>query len=1111
MPFAKDRVPRKPGTSRLLLRLVAVLSIVAIVPVAGAPVVSLIEPAPSVDFARVTAVAKSFPNFTLQQHRAIMSELRAEQHPIAKTLSKAARRKLAATTVLRAVRRYVAAAEVGSPVNAPFSGNSTFINHSIGVGLLRQANCSLSIYYGTGNKSAPVTQPIANYEQTLHSEAQLTTHADLFPNGCADATSGFSTRMGVYLGKTSQGLDVGAIANFSNPKNATGLLSGAFDTVSLTQEQSGADYSVPDLAAITSGDLNGDGIADVVGIGSGSIAVWLANANGTLGTPTTYVVPGDTTEAAVVADVNGDGKLDVVVATLNSSTNKEMISVLTGKGNGTLNAAQSIAVTTPGSVGQLTIKYIVAADIRNNGSNDIIASNGIVLINNGTGGFTQGTPAFTPADGQVLGFGGNLAVADFNKDGNADLAVDNGQEITIYLGHGDGTFTFFTGYVSDTDVGYLTATDLDGDGNVDLYVGTANGGVFGGDEFDLGQSYALMGNGDGTFQGAPVAPFVYTGTNLAPLTSGGVIDAVAQQEYDVNGANVIGPFISYLGDGKGNFTAKTALTLPTQNGQVVDHYYAYALGDVNGDGKADLIGVGAYPAGSGLFVSAGDGLGDFATPTATQVIIDPANQTGDTPYLTNLLLADVNHDGKLDVVYLYSDEDYTTSTYSTGIGVQLGNGNGTFQAPKTLVLYSGSSASTDTYYLQTSAVLTPNVFADLFIYTSTTSDQPTLSLALSNGDGTFKAPVNIVTNDVNDPAAGGNPEYATPLAIADMNGDGIPDLVTLGKSTQGDTQIAIALGNGDGTFKAANKTNFSLNCCSESIAVADFNGDGKKDVALLGIFGSADSGIVFGNGDGTLAPLTGTTTGNVFNQLLNLQMGAGLSVVADFNGDGKPDILTGTTILLNQYSAASTSTPAFALTASSTAATVTPGQSATTMLTLTPSGAFNASVAFSCSGLPSGAACTFAPATATVNGSAVTDTLTITTTAATASLLAPWATGGAVLAGLLLPFAALRRPRSMGVEAARSRLTRCTVLLLSALLMGSCGGGGGGRSTPGGMASSGSSGGTGSSSSGSGSSGGSGSSSGGGSTGTAAGTYKLTITATGGAISHSLTYTLTVS
>jgi len=1089
--------PRKRAKAGRLVRLMVILSVIGGLPIAAALMVPVIEPPQSVDFAKVAAVAKSYPNFTLQQQQAIMTEIRSEQHPSWRTLTPVDRIKRAATLMQRKIRRQLAAAELGSAVNAPFVGNSTFVTNPNGnlMALQRQSNCSLSLFDGTYTLATSTTGPTvqftqttANFEQTLHSEAQLPTTPDVFASGCVDPTSGFSTRRGAYLGKTAQGEDLAAGSGYNSFQNANLLYSGAVDPASLAVQSFTADTSVA-VGYITAGDLNGDGIADVVGIGpAGSIDVWIANANGTLGAPTAYAVPGDTTEAAVVADVNGDGKLDVIVATLDSSTNQEMISILTGNGNGTLNAAQSMAVTTPGATGSLFIKYLVAADIRSNGSNDLIASNGVVLLNNGTGVFTQGTPAFTPpAAGPVLGFGGNLAVADFNKDGKPDLAVDNGHEVTIYLGHGDGTFTLLTSYVSDTEVGYLTATDLDGDGNVDLWVGTANSGVFGGDEFDVGQAYALMGNGDGTFQGAPVAPFVYTGTNLAPLTSGGVIDAVGQ---DASSST----FTSYLGDGKGNFTAKTALTYS------MEQYNAFAIGDVTGDGKADLVGVGidsepqtttTNSGNSGIFVSTGDGQGDFATAGFTPVTIDAANQY-DTPGLTNLQLIDVNHDGKLDAVYQYTDEDSTTGTYYVGIGVQLSNGDGTFQAPKTLVLYSGTTAATDTYYLLTSADVNGDGFPDLLLATSTPvpNANPTIaySLALGNGDGTFQAPTSIVTNDINAVGAGS----ITTLAVADMNGDGIPDIVTIGGSTQNYLQIAIALGNGNGTFKAANKTNFSMTCCSESIAVADFNGDGKMDVALLGVFGSTDSGIVFGNGDGTLAPITSTSTGNAFNQVLNLEMSLGLAVVADFNGDGKPDILAGTTILLNQPSAASTSPPSFALSSSSAAANVTPGQSATATLTLTPSGGFDASVALSCSGLPSGAACTFSPASATVNGSAVTDTLTISTTAATASLFAPWAKGGMVLAGILLPFAVQRRARSVLTEPSRAPIARITMLLLCALILGSCGGSGAPTS-----ASSGST--------------GSGSSGGGGTPGTAAGTYHVTITATGGSMTQTLAYTLTVS
>ena len=167
----------------------------------------------------------------------------------------------------------------------------------------------------------------------------------------------------------------------------------------------------------------------------------------------------------------------------------------------------------------------------------------------------MGTPAFTPTVA-TNDFGSNLATADFNKDGKLDLAMDDGAAVHIYLGHGDGTYSVGNSYASNTEVGYLTAADLDGDGNVDLYIGLANGGIFSGDQFDAGQSYALMGNGDGTFQGAPYIPFVYTGTNLIDLT-GSNADAVAVGA-GISSASAL-TFTSYLGNGKGNFAAKSTL------------------------------------------------------------------------------------------------------------------------------------------------------------------------------------------------------------------------------------------------------------------------------------------------------------------------------------------------------------------------------------------------------------------------------------------------------------------------------------------------------------------------------------------------------------------------
>jgi hypothetical protein len=148
-------------------------------------------------------------------------------------------------------------------------------------------------------------------------------------------------------------------------------------------------------------------------------------------------------------------------------------------------------------------------------------------------------------------------------------------------------------------------------------------------------------------------------------------------------------------------------------------------------------------------------------------------------------------------------------------------------------------------------------------------------------------------------------------------------------------------------------------------------------------------------------------------------------------------------------------------------------------LTVTPSDGFNHAVTFSCSGLPSGAACSFAPDSVTPDGSALKTTLTISTAAATARNLpwpGSWPPGELLLAGLSVPVLLRRRA---GVRRRASRRVLALWLFGAAILAG-CGGGNSGGGS-------------------------------GGSLGTPAGTYTVAISATGGSTSHTVDYTLTVT
>jgi hypothetical protein len=800
----------------------------------------------------------------------------------------------------------------------------------------------------------------------------------------------------------------------------------------------------------------------------------------------------------VVADVDGDGKADVVVASTDNA-GTDYLSILTGNGDGSLNGAQSFTVPRP-AVGQ-ALATVIAADLRHTGHPDLVGSNGVVFLNNGNGTFTQGTQAF-PVLAASSNFGPNMVAADLNHDGNLDLAVDTGGLIRIFIGHGDGTFSPGESYASIDNVGYLTASDLDTDGNMDLWSGLSGGGEFVGDQYGPEQANALMGNGDGTFQGAPSLPFVYTGTNLADLNGDGIADAV--------GVNTDLSLTSYIGSAKGSFTTGSAIaTSPFMVNGSQDSLAsidALAIADVDRDGKPDLILSGTTvngPTASTLLLLRGNGQGGFAAPTPIALpSFATSGQTDTNLRISGVRVVDVNGDGKPDLIYNYTDLLNPSQTYLAGSAVQLGNGDGTFQPAVSLASYTSSSATITTPVVVATADVNGDGKPDLILIATGTTYDPNLNgfpgqlqVALGHGDGTFSTPANVAGPDLTGGIVYGT-EYA-PVVITDVNGDGKPDLVAVGASASTyDVQLTVSLGNGDGTFQAPTKLTLSSGQYLSGIglAVADFNGDGKPDVALTNPFSLLSSGIVFGNGDGSFQ-YTGDVNGTYVNQDIALAL-YGAAVTYDINGDGKPDLLVGSTELLSQSTSGSSggsgssssgggTTADYSMSISPSSVSVAPGASATATITVTPTGGFSQDVALSCSGLPSGASCSFAPTTLKPSGAAASSTLTIGTAAPTTARNTPysWLFGstGGVLATMSLPLFWRRRSRGLRRLRGRAPLALYASAGTLLLLLVSCGGGGGGAT------------------------------SGGGSSGTAAGTYHVTVTGVSGTVSHTATLTLTVS
>jgi hypothetical protein len=272
-------------------------------------------------------------------------------------------------------------------------------------------------------------------------------------------------------------------------------------------------------------------------------------------------------------------------------------------------------------------------------------------------------PSFLPAVTFPVGVDPRaVTVGDFNNDGKPDIAVDNiGQSsnpqhsVSVLLGNGNGSFqpaittnvqgSSATGVAQSVAVG-----DFNGDGKLDVAVNTSG---------PQGPAVeVLLGKGDGSFQTnhliLPVAPNPFS---------------VAVGDFDHNGtpdlvtANSNGTISVLLNNGNGTFKPRTDLT-------VSGAPRAIAVGDFNGDGNLDVVV--AQQLTNNVSLLLGNGNGTFARPT----VFAASSSLSFAP--SSLAVGDVNGDGKLDlVVNSIGGEDSTISQF----GVLLGNGKGAFSAP----------------------------------------------------------------------------------------------------------------------------------------------------------------------------------------------------------------------------------------------------------------------------------------------------------------------------------------------------------------------------------------------------------------------------------------------
>jgi hypothetical protein len=341
----------------------------------------------------------------------------------------------------------------------------------------------------------------------------------------------------------------------------------------------------------------------------------------------------------------------------------------------------------------------------------------------------------------------------------------------------------------------------------------------------------LFGAGDGTFRPGPSFRLSAQGITLAAgdFNNDGNLDVIVLGGLS---ATVL------LGQGNGAFLLAGSQSLPSTpaSGNLV-------VADFNLDGKLDFAASNSQS----VSISLGNGDGTFQPPSFLPI-----------QFLSGISTADLNSDGKPDLVAIGGP----------GLYILLGNGNGTFTPRQaiTMPVISQLVAIGDLNgdgKLDLAALATNSNGAT---YTPTP-----ISTLLGNGDGTFQPPVNYNC-----------PYYLRPLfslALADMNGDGFPDLIV----GSGQGEIADYLNSGDAEFQFTSVFPISLIYSIDRMVVADFTGNGHTDVAISNSGGGDFFSVLLHAGaDRFLDLVTESIPG----------YGAyGPAAAGDFNGDGKLDLV----------------------------------------------------------------------------------------------------------------------------------------------------------------------------------------------------------------------------
>jgi uncharacterized protein (TIGR03437 family) len=635
-------------------------------------------------------------------------------------------------------------------------------------------------------------------------------------------------------------------------------------------------------------DFNGDGAADLAVANFYGVSIFLGNGDGTFQTRSEFPLLSQVSSLAV-GDFNADGNADLAVACV------DLVAIFTGNGDGTFLAG---ATYKPGA------SSVVVADFNGDGKSDLATTGDQLTVFLGNGDATFSLRYAT------IGRYRSLAVADFNGDGIPDLATS---EVAVLLGRGDGRFDLVTSAGCCPEVSgspAMVVGEFNGDGRADVAVVESSSSSVNVllSSLELASSTTLVLSPDSSSSGQSVT---LTATVSPPDATGMVTFSIVFSSYSqslgsvplTNGQAALS--IDTLGPGTYGFTAgyagdvsyagSSSSKLSRRVGIGTSAVTLSSPANPSPPGQSLILTASVTPPWARGAVSFNDGAVNLGTSSliagkASIALSDlaigshgfTASYSGDTNFTA----------GVSPVLNVVVNPGITTVTTLGALPPRVTLGR---SVTLTASVSPPDAAGSVTFYDGASVLGTAALLGGQASITTNSLPSGLRSIRAYYGGSAAHSPSTSNTSDLTVnalPATGFAPMATYPVnvipfssLVADLNGDGVSDLVVISSDNSGQS-MALLLGNGDGTFQPAVYYPIVSKPDSAISGVAgDFNGDGKTDLAF-----STVSGLMtyLGNGDGTFQPPI-VSSGSGFS---------GVIAVADFNGDGKPDIVASSGLMV---------------------------------------------------------------------------------------------------------------------------------------------------------------------------------------------------------------------